>query len=127
MKGTFIVLGLSLLCASSAQGAAPAFTTEQATQGAAVYKAQCAMCHGAKLNNGGAPKLMGAEFLKKWNTNTVDDFHYITSTTMPQTNPGGLKEAEYVNVISYILQQNGFKAGKVALKVADMKKYSMKK
>src|SRR3712207_2814522 len=90
MKRRSVMLGLTLLCASAAaQGTTPTFTTTQATKGAAVYKAQCAMCHGAKLNNGGAPKLAGAEFIKKWNGNTVDDFHFITKSTMPQTNPGG--------------------------------------
>ena len=47
------------------------------------------MCHGSALNNGGAPKLAGPAFLKKWGGNSEDDLFYIMSTTMPQTNPGG--------------------------------------
>lgn len=128
MNRMVVAIGLMLLgSVASAQGAKPAFTTQQANKGAAVYKAQCAMCHGAKLNNGGAPKLAGAEFLKKWSGNTVDDFHFITQSTMPQTNPGGLKEQEYLDVVAYVLQQNGFKAGTTALKTADLKKYTIKK
>ncbi|MFC4453523.1 cytochrome c [Deinococcus sonorensis] len=103
------------------------FTKEQAATGAKVYKANCAMCHGDKLSNGGAPKLAGSVFLTKWATNTLDDFHYIMSTTMPQTAPGTLKPAEYLAVTTYILQQNGAKPGKAAFKADDLKKYGFKK
>jgi mono/diheme cytochrome c family protein len=118
-----VVLGLF----SSALAKPPAFTKAQATAGATVYKLQCAACHGATLNNGGAPKLAGPEFLKKWAANTVDDFHFITSTTMPMTKPGALKEAEYLNVIAYVLQTNGFKPGTTALAVKNLKAYTIKK
>ncbi|ULH17246.1 cytochrome c (plasmid) [Deinococcus sp. KNUC1210] len=119
---------LSLLAGSALVQAAPSpFTAAQATSGAATYKAQCAMCHGSTLNNGGAPKLAGAAFLKKWSSNSEDDLYYIMSTTMPQTNPGGLKTSQYESVLSYILQKNGFKPGKVALSSANLKKYNFSK
>lgn len=116
-----------LLLAGPALAAAPQYTKAQAAAGAKTYVAQCAMCHGAKLNNGGAPKLAGPAFFQKWASNTLDDFHFITSTTMPQTKPGGLKEAEYLNVIAYILQVNGFKPTTKALAVKDLKTYTFKK
>jgi S-disulfanyl-L-cysteine oxidoreductase SoxD len=105
----------------------PTYTQAQATQGAATYKAQCALCHGAALNNGGAPKLAGPAFLTKWGSNSLDDFHYIMSTTMPQTKPGGLKPDQYVNLVAYVLQKNGYKAGKTPLKAANLKQYTFKK
>ncbi|WP_407571670.1 c-type cytochrome [Deinococcus altitudinis] len=107
--------------------AAAPYTKAQATQGAVTYKAQCAMCHGSALNNGGAPKLAGPEFLKKWGSNTLDDFHYIMSTTMPQTKPGGLKPAEYINLVAYVLQKNGYKAGTAPLTASNLKKSTFKK
>lgn len=116
-----------LLLAGPALAATPQYTKAQATAGAKTYAAQCAMCHGAKLSNGGAPKLAGPMFFQKWATNNLDDFHFITSTTMPQTKPGGLKEAEYLNVIAYILQVNGFKPTARALAVKDLKSYTFKK
>lgn len=121
------IIALLAFSCTTALAAAPAYTTAQATQGATVYKSQCAMCHGTTLNNGGAPKLAGPEFLKKWSGNTADDLHYIMSTTMPQTKPGGLKPEQYINVLAYILQKNGYKAGTTALKVANLKQYSLKK
>ncbi|UBV44160.1 cytochrome c (plasmid) [Deinococcus taeanensis] len=122
-SSVLILLGL----ASSALAKPPAFTKAQADAGAKVYKAQCASCHGAKLNNGGAPKLAGPDFLKKWASNTVDDFHFIMSSTMPMTKPGALKESEYLSVLAYVLQTNGFKPGTTALATKNLKAYSFKK
>ncbi|GAA4003816.1 hypothetical protein GCM10022631_13430 [Deinococcus rubellus] len=103
------------------------FTKEQAATGAKTYTADCAMCHGTKLDNGGAPKLAGDVFLKKWANNTLDDFHYIMSTAMPQTAPGSLKPEQYLALTAYVLQENGVKPGKTALKADDLKKYNFKK
>ena len=125
MNTRLLALMVGLL--GSALAATPAYTKAQAVTGAKVYKAQCAACHGAKLNNGGAPKLAGPDFLKKWSQNTLDDFYFIQSTTMPQTKPGGLKESEYLNALAYILQENGFKPGKDALAVKNLKSYTFKK
>ncbi|MBB6018872.1 c-type cytochrome [Deinococcus radiopugnans] len=122
-----ILLALTAGLLGPALAATPAYTKAQADAGAKVYKAQCAACHGAKLNNGGAPKLAGTDFLKKWSQNTLDDFFFIESHTMPQTNPGGLKESEYLNALAYILQENGFKPGKDALAVKNLKSYTFKK
>ncbi len=122
-----IILGLALSSVAFAATTTPPFTTQQATQGAATYKGQCAMCHGTALNNGGAPHLKGADFLKKWGSNSLDDFHYLMSTTMPQTAPGSLKPAQYLNLVAYVLQQNGYKPGKAALTAADLKKYKVGK
>lgn len=119
---TILFLNLSI-----AMAATPVFTKAQADAGAKLYKAQCAMCHGAKLNNGGAPKLAGPEFLKKWAAPTVDDFYFIMHSTMPQTKPGSLTEKEALNLTSYVLQQNNFKPGTKALAMKDLKSYSFKK
>ena len=122
-----VLSAILTLTALPALAAAPTYTTAQATQGAATYKSQCAMCHGSTLDNGGAPKLVGDNFKKKWSGHTVDDFHYIMSTTMPQTNPGGLKPAQYVNLVAYVLQKNGYKPGKTALTAATLKSATFNK
>lgn len=118
--------GLTLAAVPTASKT-PTYTKAQATAGAKLYVAQCAACHGTKLDNGGAPKLAGAEFLKKWASNSLDDYHFIQSTTMPQTRPGALKEAEYLNLLAYVLQQNGFKPGTKFLAASDLKTYTFKK
>ncbi len=131
--GSLTALLLTATLAANAATATPAsylkapFTKEQAATGAKTYKADCAMCHGAKLSNGGAPKLAGDVFLKKWASNSLDDFHFIMSTTMPQTGPGSLKPEQYLALTAYILQENGVKPGKTELKADDLKKYNFKK
>jgi len=131
--GTLTTLLLSTTFIATAATTTPAsylkapFTKAQAALGAKTYKADCAMCHGTKLNNGGAPKLAGDVFLKKWASNTLDDFHYIMSTTMPQTAPGSLKPEQYLAITTYILQENGVKPGKTEFKADDLKKYNFKK
>lgn len=123
-----VVTTLGLIAVGGMAGSTPSpFTTTQATSGAATYKAECAMCHGPALNNGGAPKLAGPVFLKKWSGNSEDDLYYIMSTTMPQTHPGALKTSQYENVLAYILQKNGFKPGKAALSSSNLKKYNLSK
>ena len=130
---TTLVLTTTLIAQAATTTPTPAsylkapYTKVQAASGAKVYKADCAMCHGAKLNNGGAPKLAGDVFLKKWASNTLDDFHFIMSSSMPQTAPGSLKPEEYLNLTAYILQENGVKPGKVEFKADDLKKYNFKK
>ena len=119
------LLGSSVALAALAT--TPVFTKAQADAGAKVYKAQCAACHGAKLNNGGAPKLAGPDFMKKWSAPTLDDFYFIMHTTMPQTKPGSLTEKEALNVLAYILQQNSFKPGTKALTLKALKGYHFKK
>lgn len=121
------VLAMALMGVGSALAATPTYTAAQASSGAAVFKAQCAACHGPKLNNGGAPHLAGADFIKKWSPNTLDDFYYLMSTTMPQTHPGALAEAQYTNTLAYILQQNGFKASTKPLSSKNLKQLSFKK
>ena len=40
----------------------------------------------------------------------------LVSTTMPQDNPGGLTQAQYLDVTAYVLQLGGFASGGVALR-----------
>ncbi|MDX2006747.1 MAG: cytochrome c [Meiothermus sp.] len=42
------------------------FTAQQATQGAATYRSQCAMCHGPNLQGASGPALKGQQFAAKW-------------------------------------------------------------
>jgi len=37
--------------------------------------------------------------------------------TMPADNPGGLDDLSYVNVLAYMLQENGYQPGQVPLGV----------
>jgi len=108
--------------AASAQAAKPAlYTADQAQAGAAVYAQSCAACHGAQLEGVAAPALKGEAFgeMATAQSLTADALLDVVANTMPQSDPGSLKTEDYNAVVAYILQQNGFPAGTVALSKAE--------
>ncbi|MER3483406.1 MAG: cytochrome C [Meiothermus sp.] len=101
----------------------------KATTGKAQYSQNCAGCHGANLQGGAGPALKGSSFTAKWanGSKTVDDLYYIIHTQMPLNAPGSLKESQYLAITAYILQQNGYKAGKTALSSKNLKSIKLTK
>jgi len=100
------------------------FTADQATKGEAVYKEQCAACHGDNLEGSGPmPPLAGKDFLSNWQGKTVGDLFEKTQTSMPATAPGTLTPEQAAQVVSYLLSQGKYPAGATALpdKMDDLK------
>ena len=93
------------------------YTKEQAERGRGFYDGACAACHGAKLEGGTSTPLMGELFAASWGRPnlTLDDFLFVVRKTMPKDMPGSLSQEQYIDVITYILQQNGFPAGEKEL------------
>lgn len=93
----------------------PAFTTAQVAAGKKAYEGYCAVCHGSTLANGtfGTP-LAGTYFKKNWTNKHVGQF-YEKSRTMPPAAPKSLPAETYANIVAYILDFNGFKAGEAPL------------
>ena len=87
-----------------------AFSVEQATRGKASYDLFCASCHGEDLAGQNGPALKGARFLSIWDAASLREFYRKVSTTMPRAQ-ARLDEAVYLDVIAYLLQQNGFPTG----------------
>ncbi|HSM17582.1 MAG TPA: PQQ-binding-like beta-propeller repeat protein [Gemmatimonadales bacterium] len=122
-----ILLPLGLLAVPAAltrtadaqQAAAPEslYTQAQADRGHDVYRAQCAECHGQNLNDGGVVPLAGPAFIQNWSRadRSLGDLYYITRTTMPRAAGGSLSEREYIDVLAYILERNGYPAGETPL------------
>ena len=93
------------------------FTTDQSKRGEAVYNANCAMCHQPDL--GGkepVPELAGDKWLSHWLNHSVAELFTRVSTTMPQGKPGSLTHDQYIDVIAFIIDANGFKSGTTELK-----------
>ncbi len=96
-------------------GVAPTFTAAQASAGKTAYDANCAACHGNTMTNGTfAPPLAGETFKTAWSGKTVQTL-WQKVRTMPPSLPASLPDATYTNIVTYILQTNGFKAGNAAL------------
>ena len=103
--------------AVAAAGAGPAqFTAAQAAAGKVAYSSNCAVCHGNTLTNGtmGTP-LGGVYFKNGWGGKSVRALFDKSVKTMPPSAPGSLTGDSYANIVAYVLEGNGMKAGDVAL------------
>ena len=121
-----VMLSLVLLAPARSLGQqSGAYTAQQATQGQTVYSASCAGCHGQNLEGTAAPGLTGANFLG--NYSTANDLYGFIAKEMPADNPGSLKPADYLNIVAFIMQKNGFPAGSTALDASKLSGVSLKK
>lgn len=106
---------------ASAQDLASAngiFTADQATRGMDVFEMNCAGCHASNLNGTpGGPGIAGSRFKVKWAKKTVGDFYTKIHDTMPAGMGGSLTEAEYIDIVAYILSVNKFAPGDAELVV----------
>jgi alcohol dehydrogenase (cytochrome c) len=112
-----------LLCAAGS-GAPPAssFTRTQAGDGQFVYIQYCLVCHGAHLEGGSGPPLAGDKFgtsLAVGKMTTPSLFAFI-SGSMPMDAPGSLSEKQYLDVLAFILNQNGHVPGNAPLTKATL-------
>jgi mono/diheme cytochrome c family protein len=84
------------------------FTVEQAERGEKVFSRSCLECH-ERL------EMANNDFRLKWGGQTTFDLFKNIATTMPDSDPGILPRAEYVDVVAYILKLNGVPTGTVEL------------
>jgi mono/diheme cytochrome c family protein len=95
---------------SSAAGLPPAsYLNSQAARGQHIYEETCGTCHQSS-------QFVGPAFVESWNDRRLYDFYALVRGTMPLDKPGGLKEGEYLDVVSYLLKANHAPAGLDSLK-----------
>ena len=88
------------------------YTASQATRGEAAYRANCASCHGAKLEGQGrVPPLTGRDFNWDWDLMGVDNLFEKMLFTKPLNLQGQLSAAREAEILAYILKFNRFPAG----------------
>ena len=93
------------------------FSDAEAARGKTAYNNNCSACHMEDLSGSGqALPLAGEAFMDIWEGQTMNDLLGLIQGTMPQDKPGSLTPDTALDVISYILQQNKFPAGKEELK-----------
>ncbi len=113
-----------------ALAAAPGPSARQATTNDGIYsKAQadaakapfvklCAECHAFTVAALKQPKdlpLGDEPFLKKWEGRALDELLTLIVTTMPNDGSAVVSDEEALNLLAYVLQQNGFAPGKAPL------------
>jgi len=93
------------------------FTGEQALRGKSGYDGVCARCHGIPLtgSQGNGPTLKGPAFLGHWDKDTVGGLYTKIRDTMPLGVAGTLTDEVKLQILAYLLEQNGFPAGKTEL------------
>ena len=109
---TYTVLG--------AQAPAPAsepriwqgiFTATQAARGKETYTGACLRCHAGDLAGVTGPALTGDRFYQSWGGEPIDRLFLKIRDTMPPNFGTVLDDKAKLDVVSYILQTNGFPAG----------------
>ncbi|MDI7275422.1 MAG: cytochrome c [Anaerolineae bacterium] len=90
-----------------------AYTSAQAEAGQQVFTTICAGCHGAALEGGVGPALLGPAFRTVW-ANAAALLSYV-SQNMPLGAPGSLTREQYQHVVAYLLRRNGISPGREPL------------
>jgi S-disulfanyl-L-cysteine oxidoreductase SoxD len=86
------------------------YTDAQAKRGETVYAAECSSCHLDDLT-GQQSRLAGDRFLRDWREDNLGSLFHRIKATMPRRAAGSLSDAQYLDVLAYILQQNAFPSG----------------
>lgn len=91
------------------------YTKEQAEKGAIAYYQNCAMCHGPLLDGqaGGfsGPALKGPDFADPSYDFHVNEIFNFVAKLMPSATPGSLSPEQDVEIMAFILRENGYPAG----------------
>jgi mono/diheme cytochrome c family protein len=86
-----------------------AYTEAQAARGEARYRATCSGCHDE------GPR-RGEGFMRDWSGSDVGSLFARTKASMPPGAPGSLTDAEYLDIVAYMLRVNEFPSGRDELR-----------
>ncbi|WP_169053578.1 PQQ-binding-like beta-propeller repeat protein [Alteraurantiacibacter aquimixticola] len=88
------------------------YSAAQARAGEALYRQRCAACHGTDFQPApGSPTLRGGAFLTNWRGRSVGDLFAYTRDNMPVGQGGSLSDAQYLSLVAYMLEINGYPHG----------------
>ncbi len=94
------------------------YTDAQAERGKANFLAgRCGGCHQLDLSGDRGPALKGDAFLSHWENGPVNALFRKISETMPPNAANETTDEAKIDIIAYLLQANGFPAGKSELKL----------
>ena len=95
------------------------YTAAQAARGEALYKVQCAFCHGDALAGEMGPPLAGDLFMAIWGPLSASDLFDKIQNTMPADTPGTLSRPQTADLVAYLLRANQLPAGTSELASVD--------
>jgi S-disulfanyl-L-cysteine oxidoreductase SoxD len=91
------------------------YTPAQAANGAKSYKKACAGCHGAHLQGGIGPALVGKQFWTTYGGKKLSTLWSTVHTEMPMAAPGSVSPKNSTSIMAFLLQKNGVSAGTTPL------------
>jgi mono/diheme cytochrome c family protein len=94
------------------------FTSAQAARGKETYTTACVRCHAVDLTGVTGPALTGDRFYQSWGGEPVDRLFLKIRDTMPPNFGTVLDPKAKLDVLTYILEANGFPSGPSELGVA---------
>src|SRR5215471_9470498 len=93
------------------------YTTAQADRGKANFlSGRCGGCHQLDLSGDRGPALKGDDFLAHWENGSVVTLFDKIRETMPPNGANEVTDDAKVDIVAYLLQQNGYPAGKSELR-----------
>ena len=87
------------------------YSDVQATRGAASYDTSCSGCHRPDLGGANGPALRGERFARIFAGKDLKTFYTKIAKTMPRGAAASLGDAVYLDIVAYVLRENGFPAG----------------
>jgi mono/diheme cytochrome c family protein len=94
------------------------YTTAQAERGKSNFlSGRCGGCHQLDLSGDRGPALKGDGFLSHWENGSVNALFKKISETMPPNGPNETTDEAKIDIVAFLLQSNGFPAGKSELRV----------
>lgn len=87
------------------------YSDVQATRGAASYDTSCSGCHRPDLGGANGPALRGERFARIFAGKDLKTLYTKIATTMPRGAAASLGDAVYLDIVAYVLRENGFPAG----------------
>jgi len=84
------------------------YTAAQAERGKKMFGEKCSGCHEPS-------RFSGESFHEAWDGKAMKEIWDIASGTMPEDNPGSLKQQEYGDILAYFLSLNEYPAGDAEL------------
>ena len=93
------------------------FTAAQAERGKQNFLAgRCGGCHKLDLSGERGPALKGDDFLAHWENGSIVTLFDKIRETMPPNGANEVTDDAKADIVAYLLQQNGYPAGKVELR-----------
>jgi quinoprotein glucose dehydrogenase len=94
------------------------FSSDQAARGKTAFELSCSRCHNLALTGSErGPAIKGSAFLSHWEKDNLGGLFTKIRDTMPEGGSGTVKDETKIDILSYILQQNGFPSGTSELKL----------